>query len=131
MGDFWKLLRRFVPPYKKYFILSLLFNLLAAVLTVFSFAVIIPILEMLFKINTSGYEFMPVGSASLKDVAMNNFYYYTQQAIENWGPSATLAMLAALLVVMTALKTGTTYLSSYFIIPLRSGIVRDLSLIHI
>ncbi len=126
MGDFWKLLRRFVPPYKKYFILSLLFNLLAAVLTVFSFAVIIPILEMLFKINTSGYEFMPVGSASLKDVAMNNFYYYTQQAIENWGPSATLAMLAALLVVMTALKTGTTYLSSYFIIPLRSGIVRDI-----
>lgn len=126
MGDFWKLLRRFVPPYKKYFILSLLFNLLAAVLTVFSFAVIIPILEMLFKINTSGYEFMPVGSASLKDVAMNNFYYYTQQAIENWGPSATLVMLAALLVVMTALKTGTTYLSSYFIIPLRSGIVRDI-----
>ena len=115
-----------MPPYKKYFILSLLFNLLAAVLTVFSFAVIIPILEMLFKINTSGYEFMPVGSASLKDVAMNNFYYYTQQAIENWGPSATLAMLAALLVVMTALKTGTTYLSSYFIIPLRSGIVRDI-----
>lgn len=126
MGDFWKLLRRFVPPYKKYFVLSLLFNLLAAVLTVFSFAVIIPILEMLFKINTSGYEFMPVGSASLKDVAMNNFYYYTQQAIENWGPSTTLAMLAALLVVMTALKTGTTYLSSYFIIPLRSGIVRDI-----
>lgn len=126
MKDFWKLLRRFVPPYKKYFLLSLVFNLLAAVLTVFSFAVIIPILEMLFRINETGYEFMPVGSASLKDVAMNNFYYYTQEAIATWGPSATLALLAALLVVMTALKTGTTYLSSYFIIPLRSGIVRDI-----
>jgi len=126
MHDFWKLLRRFVPPYKKYLCLNLLFNLLAAILTVFSFAVIIPILEMLFGIRETGYSFMPVGSAALKDVAMNNFYYYTQEAIAYWGPSATLALLATLLVVMTALKTGVTYLSSYFIIPMRSGIVRDI-----
>ncbi len=126
MNDFIKILRRFVPPYKKYLALNIIFNVLAAFLTLFSFALIIPILEMLFKIKEATYEFMPVGSGSLKDVAVNNFYYYTQESIAHLGPSATLALLAVLLVVMTALKTGATYLSSYFIIPLRSGIVRDI-----
>ncbi len=126
MKGFYQLLRRFVPPYKKYLFLNIFFNILAAFLTLFSFAVIIPILEMLFQIKEAAYEFMPWGSESAKDVVVNNFYYYTQQAIENWGPSATLAMLAGLLVFMTLLKTGVTYLSSYFIIPMRSGIVRDI-----
>lgn len=126
MRDFFKILRRFVPPYKKYLILNIIFNFLAAFLTLFSFALIIPILEMLFQINRHAYEFMPMEAASLKDVAMNNFYFYTQQSILKYGPSATLAFLGVLLVVMTGLKTGATYLSSYFIIPLRSGIVRDI-----
>lgn len=126
MKDFIAVLRRFVPPYKKYLALNIFFNILAAILTLFSFALIIPILEMLFKIREGSYEFMPLGSASIKDVAVNNFYYYTQQSIADFGPATTLALLAALLVVMTALKTGATYLSSYFIIPLRSGIVRDI-----
>lgn len=126
MKGFYQLLRRFVPPYKKYLILNIFFNILAAFLTLFSFAVIIPILEMLFQIKEAAYEFIPWGSGSIKDVAVNNFYYYTQQAIDAWGPSATLALLAALLVFMTMLKTGVTYLSSYFIIPMRSGIVRDI-----
>lgn len=126
MGDFLKLLRRFVPPYKKYLCLNLLFNLLAAVLTVFSFAIIIPILEMLFGIRETGYSYMAVGQGDLKEVILNNFYYYTQEGIESFGPSKTLALLAAVLVAMTALKTGTTYLSSYFIVPLRNGIVRDI-----
>lgn len=126
MGDFLKLLRRFVPPYKKYLCLNLLFNLLAAVLTVFSFAIIIPILEMLFGIRETGYSYMAVGQGDLKEVILNNFYYYTQEGIASFGPSKTLALLAALLVAMTALKTGTTYLSSYFIVPLRNGIVRDI-----
>lgn len=126
MKDFIKILRRFVPPYGKYLALNILFNILAAVLTLFSFAIIIPILEILFKIKDVSYEFMPIGSASIKDVAINNFYYYTQESISAFGPSATLALLALLLIAMTALKTGTTYLSSYFIIPLRSGIVRDI-----
>lgn len=116
-----------MPPYKKYLFLNIFFNILAAFLTLFSFAVIIPILEMLFQIReTTSYEYMAVGSASLKDVAFNNFYYFTQQAIISWGASATLALLAALLVFMTMLKTGVTYLSSYFVIPMRSGIVRDI-----
>ncbi len=126
MRDFFKILRRFVPPYKKYLILNIIFNFLAAFLTLFSFALIIPILEMLFQINQHAYEYMPMGAASLKDVAMNNFYFYTQQSILRFGPSVTLAILGVMLVVMTALKTGATYLSSYFIIPLRSGIVRDI-----
>lgn len=126
MYDFIAILRRFIPPYKKYLFLNIFFNILSAFLTLFSFAVIIPILEMLFKVKEAVYEFMPIGSASLKDVAVNNFYYYTQEAISTYGTSTTLALLALLLVVMTALKTGVTYLASYFIIPMRSGIVRDI-----
>lgn len=126
MKDFFKILRRFVPPYKKYLILNIIFNILAAFLTLFSFALIIPILEMLFQINQQTYEFMPLGAASIKEVAMNNFYFYTQQSIARFGSSATLAILGVMLVVMTGLKTGATYLSSYFIIPLRSGVVRDI-----
>lgn len=126
MKEFIKILLRFVPPYKKYLVLNILFNILSAILTLFSFAVIIPILEMLFKIREASYVYMPMGSASLKDVAVNNFYYYTQESIEMFGQANTLALLAAVLVVMTALKTGTAYMSSYFIVPLRSGIVRDI-----
>lgn len=126
MKDLFNILRRFVPPYRKYLILNILFNILAAILTLFSFALIIPILEMLFQIRQDVYTFMPLGSHSLKDVAVNNFYYYTQQLIATQGASATLALLAVALVVMTALKTGATYLSAYCIIPLRNGIVRDL-----
>ena len=126
MNDFIAILRRFVPPYKKYLFLNIFFNILSAFLTLFSFAVIIPILEMLFKVKEATYEFLPWGSASLKDVAINNFYFYTQEAIAHYGPSTTLALLALLLVVMTGLKTGTTFLASYFVIPMRSGIVRDI-----
>lgn len=126
MKDFVRLLLRFVPPYKKYLILNIIFNLLSAFLTLFSFALIIPILEMLFGINTAVYEYMRLGEASIKDVAVNDFYFYTQESIRVLGNSWTLALLAAALVIMTAFKTGATFLSSYFIIPLRFGIVRDL-----
>ena len=126
MKDFFKILRRFVAPYKKYIALNIIFNILAAFLTLFSFAIIVPILEMLFEIKQATYTFMPWDSASLKDVVINNFYYYTQELLATHGASFTLAMLAVALVVMTLLKTGAAYLSSYFIVPLRSGVVRDL-----
>ena len=126
MNSFFSLLRRFVPPYKKYLILNIVFNILTALLTLFSFALIIPILEMLFQIKEMTYVYMPLGSGSLKEVVFNNFYFYTQEAIKAWGQSATLALLAAALVIMTAFKTGASFLSSYFIIPLRSGVVRDI-----
>lgn len=126
MGDFFRMLRRFVAPYKWNVALNIIFNVLAAFLTLFSFAFIIPILQMLFRINTDHYAYMAWGSASLKEVAMNNFYYANQCMIGAYGPSAALAMLAVLLVVMTLLKTGATYLAAYFIIPLRNGVVRDI-----
>lgn len=126
MKDFLRLLYRFVPPYSKYLALNIFFNLLSAFLTLFSFALIIPILEMLFGINTATYEYLHIGEASLKDVAVNDFYYYTQESINALGSSWTLALLAAALVIMTGFKTGATFLSSYYIIPLRFGIVRDL-----
>lgn len=126
MKDFMKLLRRFLPPYKKYLILNILFNILSSFLTLFSFALIIPILEMLFKVREAHYVYMTMADGSLKDVVVNNFYYYVQHSIEHFGAAATLAILAAALIVMTALKTGTAYLASYYIIPLRSGVVRDI-----
>ena len=126
MKEFLQILRRFVPPYRKYLLLNIFFNILAAFLTLFSFALIIPILEMLFKIKEATYVYMPLGSGSLKEVTVNKFYYYTQESIASFGASTTLALLAAALVVMTALKTGTTYLASYYIIPLRTGVVRDI-----
>lgn len=126
MKDFFVVLRRFVPPYKKCLALNIIFNILAAFLTLFSFALIIPILQMLFRINTDTYTYMTLADGSLKEVAFNNFYYYTQELIAHYGAVTTLAVLAAALVVMTAAKTGATYLSSYFIIPMRSGIVRDI-----
>lgn len=126
MKEFLHILRRFVPPYKKYLALNIFFNLLSAVLTLFSFALIIPILEMLFKVNEVSYYFMPWDSASLKKVAVNNFYYYISVAIDQWGQTTALIMLSVALVVMTFFKTATAYLSSYFVIPIRSGILRDI-----
>lgn len=129
MREFIKILRRFVPPYKKYLILSIVFNILTAVLTLFSFALIIPILQMLFKVDTTHYDYMSLagnGIGELKTVIVNNFYYYIQELIAWCGPVSTLAVLGLALVIMTGFKTGTAYLGSYFIIPLRMGVVRDI-----
>ena len=126
MKEFIVILRRFVPPYKTYLILNIIFNILAAFLTLFSFALIIPILDMLFNGGGTEYHFMEWGSGNLKDVAINNFYYTAYYCKGTYGASTTLAMLAVALVVMTLFKTGATYLSSHFLIPIRSGIVRDI-----
>ena len=126
MKGFMKLLVRFVPPYKKQLALNIVFNVLAALLTLFSFALIIPILEMLFGINTTTYDFMPWDGGKLDKVVVNNFYYYVQGIIGRYGQSVALAAIAAAMVVMTALKTASIYLSAYFMIPIRTGVVRDL-----
>ena len=126
MKGFWHLLQRFVPPYKKYIALNVLFNLLTAFLTLFSFALIIPILEMLFGLNTQTYSYMEWGSGKIDAVLTNNFYYYVQCIIERYGQSMALACIAAALVVMTAFKTGCAYLSAFFMIPIRTGVVRDI-----
>lgn len=126
MSDFLKLLRRFAFPYRANIFLSLFFNILTAILTLFSFAFIIPILQMLFRISEAKYEYMALGSASLKDVLINNFYYYTGTVISDYGPSMALAFLAAVLVVMTLLKVLAAYFSEYYTVPMRNGIVRDI-----
>ena len=126
MKDFLSLLRRFAWPYRWNVVLGLIFNLLTAVLTVFSFAFIMPILKMLFGIDHTVYALMHFGQADFKEVIFNNFYYYVQVVIQHHGASVALAILATILVLMTLLKTGVTYLSLFFMIPLRSGVVRDI-----
>ena len=128
MRQFLKVLRRFVPPYKKYLFLTVFFNLLSALLNIFSFTLIIPILQILFKIEDgTQYTYMPwTGFENIKDFAVNNFYYYVNQLIESVGPSTTLLVLGLFLAFMTALKTGAYFLSSATIIPIRTGVVRDI-----
>ena len=127
MKEFLAILRRFVPPYKHYLSLNILFNILTSFFTLFSFALLMPIFDMLFQTgNIQVYTFMEWGSGNLKDVLLNNFYYYTSVFISKYGPSTTILILGVFLVIMTGLKTGTAYLSSFFLIPLRAGVVRDI-----
>ncbi|MBQ0121852.1 MAG: ABC transporter ATP-binding protein [Bacteroidales bacterium] len=126
MKKFFKLLARFVPPYKKQMVLNVVFNILEAFLTLFSFALIIPILEMLFDINKAHYDFMAWDSAHVKTVVVNDFYYYVQCVIEAHGQSTALAGIAAALVVMTFLKVMTAFLGSFFMVSIRTGVTRDL-----
>ena len=122
------ILKRFLPPYKKYLFLTFTFNILTAVLNVFSLATIIPILQVLFKVNTKTYSFISWRNTdySLIDTVLNNVNWYVTQLIDSYGGGFALMMLAAVLVVMTLLKTGTAYLGSYFIIPIRTGVVKDI-----
>lgn len=131
MKEFFQLMRRFVSPYKKYLGWSILLNILSAVFNIFSFSLLIPILNILFKTgeNDKVYRFMEWGSASAKDVVMNNFYYYTTQLIENFGPATTLLFLGLFLGFMTMLKTACYFGSSAIMIPLRTGVVRDIRLL--
>ena len=128
MREFFRILVRFVPPYKKFLVLTILFNLLSAVLNIFSFAFIVPILQILFKMDSHVYEFIPWNTpgVELKEIAVNNFYYYVTGMIETQGASTTLLILGLFLAVMTFLKTGAYFLSSATIIPIRTGVVRDI-----
>ena len=128
MKEFLQLLRRFVPPYKKYLAWALFLNLLSAFLNIFSFTLIIPILQILFKMDTKVYEFIPWDTADmgLKDVVVNNFYYGVSQLIAEQGASLTLLILGVFLAVMTLFKTLAYFGSSAVMIPLRTGVVRDI-----
>ena len=121
-------MRRFVSPYKKYIGWAILLNILSAVFNVFSFTILIPILNILFKTgaNDQVYHFMEWGSGSLKDVAMNNFYYYVTELIATRGPVMTLVFMGLFLAFMTLLKTSCYFASSAVMIPLRTGVVRDI-----
>ena len=134
MKEFLQVLRRFVPPYKKYLVLSVVFNILSAVLNIFSFMAIIPILQILFKTDGAAapatlMEWGGVGLFdfdALKAVAANNANWYVHRLIDTMGPSTTLLLIGLFLAFTTFLKTGAYFLSSATIIPIRTGVVRDI-----
>ena len=128
MKEFIKILRRFVPPYKKYLVLTIIFNILSAILNIFSFAAIIPILNILFKTEESlrQVDFIPWTQGDLKETLSNNMNYYVQELIIDMGATTTLLLIGLFLAFATFLKTGAYFLSSASIIPIRTGVVRDI-----
>lgn len=126
MKDFIRFLRRFARPYTGTLSLSIIFNLLNGVMTVFSFAFIIPILQVIFGLERGDYRFKPWNSPDIIDTVTNNFYYFTGHVIETQGASRALAMLGAIFILMTLAKVLTGYFSEYFTVPMRNGVVRDI-----
>ena len=134
MKDFLRILRRFVPPYKKFMVWNVIFNVLSAILNLFSFALIIPILNILFKISDETYAytdwtFAPFSLEAWKatpELLKNNFFWFVSDMIETKGGSFTLIILGVFLIVSTFLKVGTMYLAFYTMIPIRTGVVRDI-----
>ncbi len=128
MREFIQVLRRFLPPYRKYLALSVIFNILSAVLNVFSFATLIPMLSILFQTGSAGHvtQLMPMDDDNIKEVLMNNMNYYVTQLIDTYGATTTLLIIGVTLAFMTFLKTGAYFLSSATIIPIRTGVVRDI-----
>lgn len=126
MKDFIRFLRRFAHPYIGTLSLSILFNLLNGVMTVFSFAFIIPILQVIFGLERGHYEFQPWNSPNIIDTITNNFYYFTGYIIDTKGEVLALALLGLIFIAMTLSKVMTGYFSEYFTIPMRNGVVRDI-----
>ena len=128
MKEFLLIFRRFVPPYKRYIVLAVVFNLLAAVLNVFSFAALIPILQILFRTEgtASATTLMPWDWDNLKEVVSNNADYYVRLLIDTLDPATTLLVIGLFLAFMTMLKTGANFVSSAVLTPIRTGIVRDI-----
>ncbi len=128
MKEFFQILRRFVPPYKRYLVMTVSFNILSAVLNIFSFAAIIPILQIIFKTEKAAAapQLMAWDWDNMKEVAANNMDYYVNALIADIGPTTTLLVLGLFLAIMTFLKTGAYFLSSATVIPIRTGIVRDI-----
>jgi len=128
MREFFQMMRRFVPPYKNRLWVAMLLNLLSALFNVFSFSLLVPILDILFKTGASGvvYHYMEWGSGSFKAVVINNFYYYITHMINLYGPSNTLLFLGLFLTFMTILKTVSYFGGLAVMVPLRSGVVRDI-----
>ena len=128
MKEFLIVLKRFVPPYKKYLLLSIFFNISSAVLNIFSFAALIPILQILFQTGDTeaATSAMAWDWANVQEVLMNNLNYYVNGLIADYGPTTTLLLIGLFLVVTTLLKTGFYFLTSACIVPIRTGVVRDI-----
>ncbi|HBC28130.1 MAG TPA: antibiotic ABC transporter ATP-binding protein [Prevotellaceae bacterium] len=129
MREFFHTMGGYLARYKRYMAGTFLMNVLAALFNVFSFSVLLPILQILFKVNDEHFTFVPWGTGgwgALVDVAKNNGYYYSQQLIERYGPSTTLLLLGVLLCALTFLKTVTYFGGTAMLMPLRTGIIRDI-----
>ena len=128
MRQFLQVLRRFIPPYKNYLVLSVLFNILSVILNIFSFAALIPILQIIFKTDDAktATSLMQWDWSHAQEVLMNNMNYYVNGMIADIGPTTTLLLIGLFLALMTALKTGAYFLSSATIVPIRTGVVRDI-----
>ena len=128
MKDFWRILKRYVRPYRGYLGGSVVMNILSAVFNVFSFSLLIPILQILFNVNEMQYEFIPWDSASvgIKDIAINNLYWFVTEAMGKWGAPTVLLALCLSLSLITAIKTACYFGSSAVMVPIRNGIVKDL-----
>ena len=128
MKEFLQVLRRFIPPYKKYLVLSVVFNILSAILNIFSFAALIPILSIIFKTDDTerATALMAWDWGNAEEVLMNNMNYYVNQLIGAVGPTTTLLIIGLFLAVMTAFKTGAYFAAAASIIPIRTGVVRDI-----
>ena len=134
MNGLFGVLKRYIPPYKNYLFVALFCNVFSAIMSLFAFASIIPILQILFKVSEANYHYIALSSFSLaedgisayKDALINNLYYYITFTIEEYGGSTTLLLLGLFLIVTTMLKTGAYYLGSYYMIPIRTGVVNDI-----
>ena len=128
MKEFLNILRRFVPPYKKYLALSIVFNILSALLNIFSFAALIPILQILFQTSDAeaATSYMAWDWGNVQEVLMNNMNYYVNGLIADYGQTTTLLFIGLFLATTTFLKTGAYFLSAATIIPIRTGVVRDI-----
>lgn len=130
MKNFFILFKRFLPPYKKYVIANILCNLLSTIFSLFSFATIIPILQILFGIDTEKHAYMPWNwSSEAKEIVAalkNNVFYFIEQAISTYGPSNTLLLLGAFLIIMTFFKVGLQFMAGFFMTPIQNGVLRDL-----
>ena len=117
-----------MPPYKKYLVLSVVFNILSAILNIFSFAALIPILQILFQTNdaSAATSYMAWDWGNIQEVLMNNMNYYVNGLIADYGQTTTLLFIGMFLGVTTFLKTGAYFLSAATIIPIRTGVVRDI-----
>ena len=128
MKEFLNVLRRFVPPYKKYLVASVIFNILSVILNIFSFAALIPILQIIFKTGDgeAATQMMAWDWTNIQEVLMNNMNCYVNGMIADWGATTTLLVIGLFLAVTTFLKTGAYFLSSATIVPIRTGVVRDI-----
>ena len=128
MKEFLNVLRRFVPPYRKYLVASVFFNILSVILNIFSFAALIPILQIIFKTGDAETvtQLMAWDWTNIQEVLMNNMNFYVNGMIADWGATTTLLVIGLFLAAMTLLKTGAYFLSSATIVPIRTGVVRDI-----